>query len=78
MCVALYPPPEVGGFTATGDKKLSELSTKRNNAIYYTTLLHNKTVLRFCCMHPLLTKQDVQQVVDQINEDLVALGLIKP
>ena len=21
MCVALYPPPEVGGFTATGDKK---------------------------------------------------------
>ncbi|WP_279626193.1 hypothetical protein [Psychrobacter piechaudii] len=20
MCVALYPPPEVGGFTATGDK----------------------------------------------------------
>ena len=28
-------------------------------------------------MHPLLTKRDVQQVVDQINEDLVALGLIK-
>jgi len=20
VCVALYPPPEVGGFTATGDK----------------------------------------------------------
>lgn len=60
------------------NKKLSEMSTQRNNAIYYTTMLHNKTVLRFCCMHPLLTLQDVQQVVDQINEDLASLGLIEP
>ena len=59
------------------NKQLSEMSTQRNNAIYYTTMLHNKTVLRFCCMHPLLTLQDVQQVVDQINEDLASLGLIE-
>ncbi|SJM70253.1 hypothetical protein [Psychrobacter piechaudii] len=24
MCVALYPPPEVGGFTATGDKAVNK------------------------------------------------------
>ena len=36
MCVALYPPPEVGGFTATGDKEKSEhLKSKIKKAIKY-------------------------------------------
>ncbi len=30
MCVALYPPPEVGGFTATGDKVFEKLNNYAN------------------------------------------------
>ncbi|PSM53238.1 PLP-dependent aminotransferase [Campylobacter blaseri] len=59
------------------NKKLSEMATKRNKAIYYTTMLNEKIVLRFCTINPLLTKKDVKEVVEEIKNDIVSLGLIK-
>lgn len=55
--------------------KLSEMATKRNESIYYTTQLRGKTVLRFCAIHPCLTREDIKEVVESIKADIVELGL---
>ncbi|WP_019673273.1 pyridoxal phosphate-dependent decarboxylase family protein [Psychrobacter lutiphocae] len=57
--------------------KLSEMATERNDAIYYTTTLNGKTVLRFCTINPLLTKEGVEDVVANLKKDIAALGLVK-
>lgn len=57
--------------------KLSEMAEQRNQSIYFTTMLNDKIVLRFCAINPLLTKEDIEDVVNNIKSDIASLGLIE-
>ena len=45
MCVALYPPPEVGGFTATGDKVAVYYENEVDNAVEGLTSLMEPIIM---------------------------------
>ncbi|MDO5018133.1 MAG: aminotransferase class I/II-fold pyridoxal phosphate-dependent enzyme [Lagierella massiliensis] len=57
------------------NQKLSQMATDRNKSIYYTTELRGKKVLRFCAIHPLLSKEDIKTVVEELKEDIKTLNL---
>lgn len=57
------------------NNKLSAMASERNEAIYYTTELRGKKVLRFCAIHPCLTREDIKNVVESIKADIVEIGL---
>lgn len=55
--------------------KLSNMGTQNKYALYYTTELDKKTVLRFCPIHPLLTKEEVESVISEIRDNISKLEI---
>lgn len=55
--------------------KLSEIASKRNEEVYYTTTLRGKTSLRFCAIHPQLTDADIEDVYKKLKRDIESLSL---
>lgn len=55
--------------------KLSEMGTENNYALYYTTELRNKIVLRFCPINPELTKKEVLNVIEEIRGNIKKLNI---
>ena len=49
MCVALYPPPEVGGFTATGDKYKDKKRRFKRLFLWGNHLVIKGSKLIYCC-----------------------------
>lgn len=48
--------------------RISENALKENNSAFLTTILKNKTVLRFCCNNALTTKEDIQSIILNIRK----------
>lgn len=56
--------------------KLSQMGTENNYALYYTTELNGKIVLRFCPINPILTKDEVINVIEEIRNNIDKLKII--
>ena len=56
--------------------KLSQMATENNYALYYTTELNGKIVLRFCPINPILTKDEVINVIEEIRNNIDKLKII--
>lgn len=55
--------------------KLSQMGLERGYAVYYTTMLRGKIVLRFCSTSTDLSRKEIKNIVDNIVEDIKSLGL---
>lgn len=53
--------------------KLSELALEKGYAAYLTTRLKGKLVLRFCCIHPLTSREEIVRIVEEIEENLKSI-----
>lgn len=50
--------------------QLSQMATEQNEAIYYTTQLNGHIVLRFCAIQPELTKEEIDQLLTSLEENV--------
>lgn len=50
--------------------QLSQMATDQNEAIYYTTQLNGHIVLRFCAMHPELTKEEIDHLLSSLEQNV--------
>lgn len=57
------------------NQRLSEMGIERGYAVYYTTILDGKTVLRICTTNMGLTHDEILNILDQIEKDIDKLAL---
>ncbi len=57
------------------NNKLSQMGVRDKESIYFTTVLRDKVVMRFCAISPLITRDEVVEIIESIEGHIKELGL---
>ena len=57
------------------NNKLSQMGVRDKYAIYFTTILRDKVVMRCCAISPLITREEVSKIIGSIEEHIRELKL---